>query len=380
MQTYYICFIMQHKKILFIFFLNFFQFFFAQESKDISNSLYGLDINFGYNISRGETNYFFEEKMPFSFQIYKQRANYFETDRLGKYGYSDFGFTFLYHDFRSPELGKNYGLYAFMEYYLIKPSNGFQLSLRVSQGVAYNTNPYDRNTNPKNLYFGFHWLFPFDLALYLKSPKIKDKWRTQLGFAVFHYSNGNLQSPNYGANIPSLTIGVVYDSRNMSAVKQKVYPDYEKDWQYYTFLRFGVNESDYIDSGIYPFFIPGFQAGKHLNYRHKIYVGIEMYFSYFLRELIRYEYYSFPEQSYDKISDFKRLGMYVGHEFYYDKFGIEVAMGYYLYYPYNFETRYYNRVGTKYRINKNITALCSLKAHSFSRAEALEFGLMYRFK
>ncbi len=370
---------MLRKTIVLIFFLKM-AIGLSQEHKTIEDQLFSADINFGYNITRVKTNYFFEEKMPFSFQLNWQKANYLDKNNLGKFGYADFGLTFLYHDFRNPQIGKNYGIYAFMEYYLLKPAKGFQLSFRVSQGVAYNTHPYDKNTNSKNLYFGFHWLFPFDAAFYLKTPKITQNWRMQLGFALFHYSNGNLQSPNYGANIPSVTLGLMYDSRKLPVIQEKVFPDYDKAWQYRAFLRFGVNESDYYDSGVYPFFIPGFQVDKHLSYRHKIYMGAELYLSYFLREQIRYEYYAQPEKQLEKIYDFKRMGMYIGHEFYYDKFGIDIAFGYYIYYPYHFETRFYNRLGTKYRINNRWTALYSLKVHNINRAEAMEFGLMYRFK
>ncbi len=345
----------------------------------VKNHMLSADANFGYNLTRIKTNYLFEQNMPLSFQINYHKANYLDSLNLGRFGYSDFGLTFLYHDFRNPVIGKNYGIYGFMAYYLNKPFHRWQWSFRVSQGMAYNTHPYDKKSNTKNLNFGSHWLFPFDIALYLKSPKILQHWRMQLGLAIFHYSNGNLQSPNYGANIPSITVGILYDDRP-DVIKNKEFPEYEKAWQYRVFLRFGVNESDYYDSGIFPFFIPGLQVEKHLSYRHKIYFGTELYLSYFLREQIRYEYYSQPEMQLKKIYDFKRIGAYVGHEFYYDKFGIDIAFGYYLYYPYHFETRFYNRLGTKYRINKHITALYSLKVHSINRAEAMEFGLMYRFK
>jgi hypothetical protein len=349
---------------------------FAQ--KPAKNQIISADINLGYNLARIETNYLFEEKMPYSFQVNWQKANYYDKNQLSQFGYSDLGLTFLYHDFRDNELGKNYGIYAFMEYYLIKPVHKLQLSFRVSQGLAYNTNPYNKFHNSKNKLFGSHWLFPFDIALYLKIPKIYGYWGLQAGLAVFHYSNGNLQSPNYGANIPSLTLGVNYDMRRGKVLKDKPIPKIDKALHYVAFMRFGCNESDYYDSGIFPFFIPGFQVEKHLNFRHKFILGTELFLSYFLREQIRYEYYSIPEYHLDKIYDFKRLGVFFEHEFYYKSIGINTGIGYYIYYPYHFETRLYNRLGVKYYINRHWTALYSLKVHSINRAEAMEFGIMYR--
>ncbi len=336
------------------------------------------DINLGYNLSRIKSNYIFAEKMPYSFQINWHRANYYNQNRLNRYGFSDFGISFLYHDFRDEVLGKNYGIYGFMAFYLIKPSNAFQLSLRLSQGFAYNTNPYDKLKNSKNQFFGSNWLFPFDVGLYLKSPKLFYNWRLQLGFSVFHYSNGNYESPNYGANIPSVSIGLVYDKRTNKTLHHITNNKYDKKWQYAGFLRFGVNESDYYDSGKYPFLVPGFQIAKQLSFRHKISFGIELFLSYFLKEQIRYEYYAMTEFQMTKIPDFKRIGIFAGHEFYYQKFGIDFGMGYYIYYPYAFETRYYSHLATKFYLNKHWQLIYGLKFHHFSRAEALELGVMYR--
>ncbi len=350
------------------------------QSEIISGQMYSADVNLGYNLARIETNYLFEEKMPYSFQLNWQKNNWDTSEQLGIFGYSSFGTTFLYHDFRDDELGKNFGLYAFMEYELIKPVHSFRLSFRLSQGIAYNTNPYDKTTNSKNKLFGSHWLFPFDIALYLKYPDLFGHWGLQVGWAVFHYSNGNLQSPNYGANIPSLTLGLNYNLSGKPVNVEKHFPSISKAWQYVSFLRFGINESDYYDSGQFPFFIPGFQVEKHLNFRHKINFGIELFLSYFLREQIRYEYYSVPEYHLDKIYDFKRIGIFAEHEFYYQKIGINIGAGYYVYYPYAFETRFYNRLGTKFYINKHWTLLYSLKVHDFNRAEAMEFGLMFKIK
>ena len=363
--------------ILLLFFLNFS--LSGQKLTGFKAQMFSADINLGYNLSRIKSNYVFAQEMPYSFQINWHRANYYNQNRLNRYGFSDFGITFLYHDFRDDVLGKNYGITVFMSFYLLKPRKGFQLSFRVSQGISYNTNPYNKYHNSKNQLFGSHLLIPFDIGLYLKSPKIFNRWRLQFGLAVFHYSNGNLQSPNYGANIPSFTFGLLHDRRDDKILSEKHFPEYDKTWQYVGFLRFGINESDYYDSGQYPFFIPGFLLEKHLNYRHKISFGIELFVSYFLREQIRYEYYTMPEYHINKIPDFKRIGIFASHEFYYQKFGLDIAAGYYIYYPYNFETRFYNRLTTKYYAGNHWRFAFGLKVHGINRAEALELSIMRRF-
>jgi len=350
----------------------------AQKDK-FSGQLFSADILMGYNLARIQSDYLLEEKMPYSFQINWQHSNYDTPEKLGFFGYSDFGAGFLYHDFRDNSLGKNYAIVGFMEYYLWKPTHRLQLSFRLSYGIAYNTKPYHKTTNSKNKLFGSHILFPLDFVLYLKYPRIYRHWGIQAGFGIFHYSNANLQSPNYGANMPTLTLGINYDYRNKPVEMQKKFPAFNKKWQYLAFLRFGINESDYYDSGIFPFFIPGFQMEKHLNFRHKINLGAELFLSYFLREQIRYEYYAMPEFHVDKIADFKRFGVYGGHEFFYQKIGIVTTMGYYVYYPYKFESRFYNRLALNLYLSKHLKTMLGLKFHYFSRAEALEIGVMYKF-
>jgi hypothetical protein len=223
----------------------------AQTKLDLSNSTFSADINYGYNLSRVNANYVFDENMPASFQLSWQKANYLDETNFGKYAYSDFGLTFLYYNFKDVSLGKNYGLYGFMSYYITKPQRKWQLSARVSLGIAYNTKPYNKVTNHKNMLFGSHWLFPIDLGLWLKSPKILKYWRLHTGFSIFHYSNGNIQSPNYGANIPSLSLGVMYDIKKDSVLLNKPQLPFDKTLQYVVFVRGGFNESDYTDIATY---------------------------------------------------------------------------------------------------------------------------------
>ena len=351
---------------------------YGQDFPSLQGQMLSAEINRGYNLSRIKSNYVFDEQIPYSFQINWFKANYYNQKRLNIYGYSDFGLTFLYHDFRDKVLGKTFALAGFMSYYLRKPQSGFQFSFRITYGLAYNTSPYNRYHNSKNQLFGSHLLLPFDIGFYVKSPMILKHWRLETGLAIFHYSNGSLHSPNYGANIPSLSFGLMYDGRQGKILTEKHYPKYDINWQYNVFLRFGINESPYYNSGQFPFYVPGFQVEKHLNYRHKISLGMELFVSYFLKEQIRYEHYAIPEYHLDDIPDFKRLGIYASHEFYYQKFGLDIGFGYYIYYPYNFGTRFYNRLATKYYAGKHWRYIFGLKVHSINKAEALELGVMYK--
>ncbi len=367
-------------KILFIFLFGF-QLLFSQEKNVLNRSIFSIDKPFGLNITQKIGGALFGKDAPQAILLNWNISNYSKSEKFSIFGYTDYGFSFLYHDFIDKTLGKNFGIYAFMEFQLNHPRHKNRISLRISQGIAYNTNPYNKLTNHKNRLFGSHILLPFDVALYLSHPKIYKNWGAQIGLAVFHYSNGNIESPNFGANIPSFTLGVNYDFREQKDIPNEriPFPKYDKAWKYWAVMRFGMNESDYYDSGLYPFYIPAFQVEKRLSYRHNLSMGAELFLSYFLKEVIRYESEAYPEYGNNKNADFKRFGIYIGDEFVFGKYGFLIDIGYYLYYPYSFEQRFYSRLGNRFRFGKHWSGLFTLKTHSF-RAEAVEFGLMYNFK
>ena len=78
-----------------------------------------------------------------------------------RYNYPDWGFSFMYQDFGNEFVGKNYSLFGHYSFYFLKR----KLQFRIAQGIGYNTNPFDINTNKKNNAFGSHLLSPTYLLL-----------------------------------------------------------------------------------------------------------------------------------------------------------------------------------------------------------------------
>ena len=70
------------------------------------------------------------------------------------YNYPDWGVSFLYHNSNNETLGNNFGMYAHLNFYFLKRN----LLFRVSEGLVYNTNPFDIETNFKNNAYGSHLL------------------------------------------------------------------------------------------------------------------------------------------------------------------------------------------------------------------------------
>ena len=92
----------------------------------------------------------------------------------------------------------------------------------------------------------------------------------------------------------------------------------------------------------------------------------------FLKDQIEYESIAFANQyGTTGDEDWKRAGVFVGHELHFNKNSFVTQFGYYAYYDYDFEGRVYFRGGLKRRFTKNIFGAITLKSHG-AKAEAVE--------
>jgi hypothetical protein len=118
-------------------------------------------------------------------------------------------------------------------------------------------------------------------------------------------------------------------------------------------------------------------ADKRLSNISAIQVGADVFFSNFLKELIYYQSVAFPEKEVTGDEDYKRVGLFVGHELFINRMSVITQLGYYVYYPFDFEGRTYIRVGLKRYFGKKLFGAITLKSHG-AKAEAVEFGIGVR--
>ena len=106
-------------------------------------------------------------------------------------------------------------------------------------------------------------------------------------------------------------------------------------------------------------------------------MGTELFLTNSFKNLIQYKTIAYPEENISANTDYKRLGVFVGHELFVNKISLEAQVGIYVYDPLKNNIPIYDRVGLKYYVNKNIFAGFTIKTHLFL-AEAMEFGIGYR--
>jgi len=115
-------------------------------------------------------------------------------------------------------------------------------------------------------------------------------------------------------------------------------------------------------------------ADKRIGRKSALQFGADYYVSYMLKDYIELNYQL--DNSYKK-GDFKRGGLFVGHELFINKLSLITQLGYYVYYPVEVEGRIYERLGLKRYFNNKWFVSISLKAHA-AKAETVAFGVGIR--
>ena len=292
------------------------------------------------------------------------------------YGFPDYGGYFLYQNFDNSILGKSYAVGMHYNFYFLNR----HLQFKLAQGFAYVDTPYDKVENSKNKALGTSIVDNTNMALSYKQENLFGKFGVQAGLLFTHYSNGRTKSPNSGINSYLINVGVNYDVDGViKNVKDTTFvkKDYREPICYNVVLRAGVNESPIIGSGQHPFYHIGFYADKRIGRKSALQLGTELFLTQYLKDYIKYRSVAYPNENVDPNTDYKRVGVFVGHELFVNRFSIEAQIGYYVYSPYQNDISIYNRIGMKYYITKNIFTGFTIKTHLFL-AEALEFAVGVR--
>ncbi|WP_062056197.1 acyloxyacyl hydrolase [Aquimarina longa] len=293
------------------------------------------------------------------------------------YNSPDYGVSFMYQDMDNDVLGEHMGLFVHYNFYFLKR----YLQFRIGQGIGYSNNPYDQDTNYRNVAHGTHLSSATYALLNLKKDNIFKGLGLQAGLGVVHYSNGNSKAPNKSTNTLFLNAGITYalDQENPEYItKEKNAHKGGEPIGYGFIFRSGVNESDVVGSGRFPFYTFAAFADKRLNKKSALQLGGELFLSKALERYIDFRATGKFNDGTTGDEDSKRVGVFFGHELRVNRISVLTQLGYYVYYPYDFEGQLYLRAGAQYYITKNIFGSLTVRSHA-AKAEAMEFSVGYRF-
>jgi hypothetical protein len=293
------------------------------------------------------------------------------------YGYPDYGISFQAIDFNNNYLGKNYAIGLHYNFYFLKR----QLLFRVSQGIGFTTNPYDKESNNKNNAFGSKFLDNNYILLQYQKQNLLGPIGVQTGFMLTHFSNARFKAPNSGINSYSFTFGLNYNFEKDKPILKDSLPNsksYAEKIKYNLAFRTGISEAPVVGIGQRQFYHIGLYADKRINRKSAIQLGTDVFFSRYLKDYIQFSSVAFPDKKpVDPNTDYKRIGVFVGHELFINKLSIETQFGYYVYKPFKYDIDIYQRLTLKYYITKNIFTGIGLKTHK-AKAEAAELTLGIR--
>lgn len=109
------------------------------------------------------------------------------------------------------ELGYLFGLTPNMTFNT-SPKHWYSPSVNLGLGIAYFNKPFDKNSNPWNLYIGSSITAMAEAGVQIQ-PKISDKVSLITGLRVIHCSNSHYQVPNLGLNVISAYVGLLIHSK-----------------------------------------------------------------------------------------------------------------------------------------------------------------------
>ncbi len=188
-----------------------------------------------------------------------------------------------------------------------------------------------------------------------------------------------MRAPNNSTNSWLFNVGLNYTLAKNEAPAYKIWErrPYKESISLNAVARLGFNESDFRGSGQYPFYDISFYADKRLNLKSSLHAGTEVFIGTFLKEYRDFLAASFPEQGLNGDEDYRRVGVFVGHELHLHKTSVVTQVGYYAYWPIPFENRIYNRIGLQRRLTDHLFASLTLKSHG-AKAEGVSLGIGYR--
>lgn len=288
--------------------------------------------------------------------------------------FPDVGFSLHTQNNHNEALGDLYGLYGHYNFYFLNR----RLQFRVGQGISYATNPYDKETNFRNMAYGSKFMPSTYFMLSYDQPRIYKNIGVNAGLLFVHHSNATIKAPNTSTNTLALNVGLSYHFNEEDLVeKVSSFTTHPQNLRYNLIFRTGVNESHIVGMGQKPFYHITAAVEKPLNDLGAVQVGADVFLSNSLKELMPFLATSFPETGINKESDWKRVGVFVGYELYLNKLTAEANVGYYVLDDYKENGSLYQRLGLRYYVTPNIFGVMSLKTH-FAKAEAFEIGLGYK--
>ena len=297
--------------------------------------------------------------------------------------YPELGLGVFYVDYNCPTIyGQVFGIVPLIRLRLIT-TPCFSWSLRGGMGLAYDTKPYERVPNPnlQNETVGSHAnnLTPMQTDLRFSVNKYLD---FQAGAHLIHVSNASFRRPNFGINIWGFQVGLRYFP--MSSTPERIHRDLpvlSNRILVYPKLAISYIEQGIPDGGLSRVYNCGVYATKRYLGKNKAILGIDYTYNTATYSAMKYNFRHIGEEN----RWASQGSVYFGNEFEFNRVGIVLQGGLYLWQMDQQKASFYEKIGANFYFLKQEKGLVKeglisvlLKANK-TNAELLEFGISFGF-
>lgn len=344
-----------------------------------SNLLFEGRAHYGFIYAQHLEMELFNAHFP-SFEFTIQQITYGKHQWERDYSYPMVGATAYFSTLgNSPYLGKAYALMPFINFPLYRQGR-FTAGFRLALGLGYLTKHFDRISNYKNLAIGSSFNAAVNLMLDARW-QINYYLGISAGISLQHFSNGSLKLPNYGLNIPELSLGVsLRPFKANSNIDDRFYaPTEPYEAEVYKNMEFNIGG------------LAGYKNMQAVYGRN--YVVLHLYENTFFR-ISRIMKGGFGlDFSYDpsQITTLERSGDTVSNKLVIVRPGLNGAfamvlsktdmvfnLGYYLGGKEQSNGPFYEKFTFQYHFTRDLFAAVMLKVH-WGRADYIGWGLGYKF-
>jgi len=308
------------------------------------------------------------------------------------YAYPEWGFGLYFANFfNKAELGTPTALYGYFKGPFFRWKN-LSFNYVVGFGLTWNWKPYDTEANPFNVAIGSYRTVYIDAGLSL-DWKFARRLTASFGVSFTHFSNGATSVPNMGLNLAAPSIGLKYQLKNEppEIIKQEV-PKYKDNWEVMLIAAGGVKqvEFDTTNTGLsdkylgvnYGIFTLMPTINRQISHKVKFGGGLDFAYDGSINAQIDIANDGELSLADVPLSDKLSLSVFASFELVAGNLELIIQPGYTILRKEieGQKPAFYQRLGIRYFIWKDLFLGINIKAHDFGIADYIEWNAGWRIK